>query len=134
MEAFMEDLRRGERLVPNPYDAKKPRLVSLKPEDVDCVVFWTRNPGPILRHLDELEAMGLPFYVQLTLTGYPRRLEPGVPPAEEVVETLQVTASRGGNLLLGIGPDANGEIPEEPVEVLTKVGEWISKHGDKVFG
>lgn len=54
--------------------------------------------------------------------------------AEEVVETLQVTASRGGNLLLGIGPDANGEIPEEPVEVLTKVGEWISKHGDKVFG
>jgi len=97
MDAFMADLAAGFRLVPNPFDARKARRVSLAPEDVDCLVFWTRNPRAILEREAELRARGYPFIVQVTITGYPRALEPGAPDREEVAATLRELASRIGS-------------------------------------
>lgn len=96
MDAFMADLAAGFRLVPNPFDARKARRVSLLPEDVDCLVFWTRNPRAILEREAELRERGYPFIVQVTITGYPRALEPGVPDVEEVAATMRELASRIG--------------------------------------
>jgi len=45
----------------------------------------------------------------------------------------QVTAG-GGNLLLNIGPKADGSVPEEAVERLTAVGKWLKKNGEAVYG
>ena len=45
----------------------------------------------------------------------------------------QVTAG-GGNLLLNIGPKANGSVPELAVERLTAVGKWLAKTGEAVYG
>jgi len=45
----------------------------------------------------------------------------------------QVTAG-GGNLLLNIGPKADGSVPELAVERLTAVGEWLKKNGEAVYG
>jgi hypothetical protein len=92
----MADLAAGFRLVPNPFDARKARRVSLAPEDVDCLVFWTRNPRAILEREAELRARGYPFIVQVTITGYPRALEPGVPDVEEVAASMRELASRIG--------------------------------------
>lgn len=96
MDAFMADLDAGFVLVPNPFDARKTRRVSLLPGEVDCLVFWTRDPRPILARESELRARGYPFIVQVTLTGYPRALEPGVPPAEAVAEAMRELAGRIG--------------------------------------
>ena len=96
MEAFMADLEAGYRLVPNPFDARKAKRVSLAPEDVDCLVFWTRDPRAILEREAELRARGFPFVVQVTVTGYPRALEPGVPDVEEVTKAMRELASRIG--------------------------------------
>nr|WP_207207989.1 alpha-L-fucosidase [Xylanivirga thermophila] len=38
------------------------------------------------------------------------------------------------NLLLNVGPNAKGIIPEESVEILKKVGKWMSKNGDSIYG
>ena len=97
MDAFMADLAAGFRLVPNPFDARKARRVSLAPEDVDCLVFWTRNTRAILEREAELRARGYPFIVQVTITGYPQTLEPGVPEMTDATEAMRELASRIGN-------------------------------------
>ncbi|MCE5210147.1 MAG: DUF1848 domain-containing protein, partial [Deltaproteobacteria bacterium] len=42
---FVNRLREGYVLVRNPMNAKQIRRVSLAPSDVDCIVFWTKDPS-----------------------------------------------------------------------------------------
>jgi hypothetical protein len=97
----MADLRAGFRFVRNPFNSRSARRVSLAPEDVDCVVFWTRDPRHLVDALPELESRGLRFYVQMTLTGYPEALEPGVPRRGAALEAAaRLSDSIGADRLL----------------------------------
>ncbi len=49
-----------------------------------------------MKHLGELDRRGFLYYFQVTILGYPRIIEPGVPPVEEAVETLKALAGRLG--------------------------------------
>lgn len=51
-----------------------------------------------------------------------------------VIRTLAECVSKGGNLLLNVGPDARGRIPKESVEILNAVGEWMEKNSDSIYG
>ncbi len=42
--------------------------------------------------------------------------------------------SRGGNLLLDIGPDADGTIPVVMEERLTEIGSWLKTNGEAIYG
>ncbi|MCE5254045.1 MAG: DUF1848 domain-containing protein [Actinomycetia bacterium] len=95
-EWFLNRVRAGRVAVPNPRNLKQVDWVSLRPADVDALVLWTRNAGPLLRAFDELDARGLRYYIQYTLTGYPRRLEPGLPPLAEAIRIFQQTGERLG--------------------------------------
>ena len=55
-------------------------------------------------------------------------------PASLLIRKLVECVSKGGNLLLNVGPDANGEFPEESVVILTEIGRWIRKNGDSIYG
>ena len=70
----------------NPFNRKQVSEISLRPEDVDCFVFWTKNPAPMLDRLDLLT--GYNFYFQFTLTPYGRDAEPGLPDTQELVEVF----------------------------------------------
>lgn len=52
----------------------------------------------------------------------------------QLAELLVETASKGGNLLLNIGPMANGRFPEPVVERLRIIGDWMADHGDAIHG
>jgi alpha-L-fucosidase len=52
----------------------------------------------------------------------------------ELVHTLAEVAGRGGNLLLNISPDANGDIPSEQVSRVAALGSWLDRNGSAVFG
>lgn len=52
----------------------------------------------------------------------------------EVIKLLCEIASKGGNLLLNVGPDRYGRIPQESVDALTEVGRWIDVNGDAIYG
>jgi alpha-L-fucosidase len=52
----------------------------------------------------------------------------------EVITRLSTIAAKGGNLLLNIGPDADGVIPEESIKIMDKVGEWMDKNGESIYG
>ena len=53
---------------------------------------------------------------------------------EELIRYLVSTAGKGANLLLNIGPQANGELPAEALKHLKEMGEWLRKYGDTVYG
>lgn len=80
---FWNRLREGYALVRNPMRYHSVRRVPLGPDAVDCFVFWTKNPLPMLPRLGELE--GRPFYFQFTLTPYGKDVEPGLPSKREVL-------------------------------------------------
>ena len=54
--------------------------------------------------------------------------------ATELVHMLVDVVSKNGNLLIGIGPDAQGRIVEEQQAPLLGLGEWMSQHGDVIRG
>jgi DNA repair photolyase len=93
---FMERLDAGFAEAVNPFNAGQIRRVSLRPEDAGALVFWTRDPRPILAHAETLEKRAPPFYVMTTLTGYPQVLEPNMPPMEEIIAALRGLAERLG--------------------------------------
>ncbi|HHY82596.1 MAG TPA: alpha-L-fucosidase [Clostridiales bacterium] len=54
--------------------------------------------------------------------------------AQGIIRMLNRCASGGGNLLLNIGPAPDGSVPEEAVEPLITVGEWLKLNGNAVYG
>jgi alpha-L-fucosidase len=53
---------------------------------------------------------------------------------EVVIQRLVEIVSRGGNYLLNIGPKGNGEIPVETVEIFNKVGPWVERNAESIYG
>jgi len=87
-EWFMNRVRAGWCAVPNPMNARRVSHVSLQPGEVDAIVFWSKDPAPLLPHLDELDSMGFRYYFLFTLNDYPGKLEPNVPSLDERLETF----------------------------------------------
>lgn len=86
----------GYCAVPNPFNRNQVSRISLRAEDVDTIVFWTRNPRPLMAHLDAINDRGLRYYFQFTILGYPRELDPKSPPVESAVETFRELSGRLG--------------------------------------
>jgi hypothetical protein len=82
--------------VANPYNSGQIRRVSLLPTDAEILVFWTRDPGAILKDAENLENQGYRFYVMTTLTGYPGVLEPNMPSREEVIGYMRELGKKLG--------------------------------------
>lgn len=97
-EWFMTRVREGFFHRVNPFNSRQVTAVSLEPQDVDAICFWSKSPGPLFRHLDELDRRGLNYYFQFTLNPYDRLFEPNLPPLEERIRTMLELAAR-------IGPD-----------------------------
>ncbi len=55
-------------------------------------------------------------------------------PASMLVRKLVECVSKGGNLLLNVGPDANGRIPPKSVEILEEIGGWMEKNSESIYG
>ncbi len=95
---FMQRIRDGVCTVPNPFNAKQVSTISLLPEDVDAVVFWTRNARPLLPRLRELDASGYNYLFLYTVLDYPSWLETNSPPLDSAINTFRALANQ-------IGPD-----------------------------
>lgn len=80
-EWFFNRIKEGFVYVRNPMNVHQVSKINITPEVVDCIVFWTKNPEPMLHRLDELE--GYHYYFQFTLTGYGTDMECNVPHKKE---------------------------------------------------
>lgn len=95
-EWFMNRIRGGYCAVPNPYNRNQVSWVSLKPKDVDVIVFWTRNPKPLMSHLDELDQLGYRYYFQYTVLDNPNVIDPKSPPLASALKTFRQLSDRVG--------------------------------------
>lgn len=80
-EWFYKRIKEGFAYVRNPMNPHQVSRIDLSPEVVDCIVFWTKNPEPMLERLEELAAYK--YYFQFTLTGYGKDVECNVPHKKE---------------------------------------------------
>lgn len=91
---FFNRLQEGYLLVPNPFDPRTLSRISLGRDVVDCIVFWTKNPAPMLPRLGELS--GYNYYFQYTLNPYGADLEKHLPPLEKRIETFKRLSDKVG--------------------------------------
>lgn len=80
---FLNRVREGYVLVRNPMNIHQVSRVSISSDVVDGIVFWSKNPAPMLSKLDELR--DYMYYFQFTLTAYGQDIEPNVPDKERIV-------------------------------------------------
>jgi hypothetical protein len=97
-EWFVRRVRAGYCEVSNPMNPRQVTRLSLLPEEVDAIVFWTRSPRALLPRLAELDARGLRYYFQFTLCGYGPPIETRPPPTTTAIDTFRRLASL-------LGPD-----------------------------
>lgn len=91
---FFNRLEAGYCVWYNPFN-RKPLYVSFA--RVRVIVFWTKNPAPIIPYLHLLDERGIHYYFQFTLNDYVAEgFEPGVPPVEKRAETFRELASMIG--------------------------------------
>jgi hypothetical protein len=93
---FMKRIEAGHCDVPNPFNPRQVTQLSLKPEDVDALVFWTRNASPLLNRLKDLDRSGYRCTLQYTLMDNPRLMDPRCPSLEEAVATFKALSDRIG--------------------------------------
>lgn len=74
---FFNRLREGYVLVRNPYNQQQVTRYRLSPDVVDLIAFCTKNPRPMLSHMDVLKPYGQYWFV--TITPYGKEIEPNVP-------------------------------------------------------
>lgn len=103
---FFDRLKDGFVLVPNPINPSKIARIKLKPVkiknvetsllgqkkvemqgNIEGIVFWTKNPKPMLSRLDELG--DVKYYFLYTLNAYPNNIEANLPMLEERIETFK---------------------------------------------
>lgn len=84
---FFKRLEIGYSAWTNPFNGVK-SYVSY--DKTRFVVFWSKNPRPLLNHLDELKKRGIGCYIQYSLNDYEEeKLERGVPPIAERIDTFK---------------------------------------------
>jgi DNA repair photolyase len=94
---FMRRISQGYVYVRNPVNAYQISKVSLKQEDVDCIVFWTKNAAPLISQLEKLDEKGYSYYFLWTINLYEKDLEPYLPPKKQIIESFQSLSAKIGS-------------------------------------
>lgn len=87
-------LREGFVMVRNPYNSLQVSRYRLDREVVDAIGFCSKNPAPFFKYMDLLDGYGQFWYV--TITGYGKDIEPGVPDKEKVMEDFKWLSKKVG--------------------------------------
>ncbi|MFA6846405.1 MAG: DUF1848 domain-containing protein [Sphaerochaetaceae bacterium] len=84
---FLNRIKEGFLYTRNPMNYHQVSRISLSPEVVDCIVFWTKDALPMMPYLKELK--DYLYYFQYTITGYKKDIEPGVPDKLTVLDNFR---------------------------------------------
>ncbi|MEE0885089.1 MAG: DUF1848 domain-containing protein [Faecalimonas sp.] len=82
-EWMINRLKEKYVLVRNPMNIHQVSRIDLSPDVVDAIVFWTKNPTPMLTHLEELE--DYTYYFQFTLNAYGPDVERHLPSKNKII-------------------------------------------------
>ena len=80
---FFNRINEGFLMVRNPMNIHQVSKINLSPEIVDGIIFWTKNPIPMMKRLNELDEYM--YYFQFTITPYGKDIEPNLPEKSDVI-------------------------------------------------
>ncbi|WP_461257862.1 DUF1848 domain-containing protein [Treponema sp. R80B11-R83G3] len=86
-EWFFNRIKEKIVYIRNPFNIRQISAINLDSEFVDCIVFWSKNPKPMIDNLNLLK--DYKFYFQFTLTPYEPDIEARLPPKLEIIETFK---------------------------------------------
>lgn len=93
-EWFYERIKEGYVCTRNPYFPAQVTQYRLDAKVVDCLVFCTKNPAPMLKRHGELAAFGQYWFV--TITPYGKEIEPYVPDVKQVIHSFRELSQKVG--------------------------------------
>lgn len=129
---FLNRIREGFVYVRNPYYPNQVTKYSLSPDVVDCIAFCTKNPIPLIPHLDELNAYRQFWF--MTITPYGKDIEPNVPDKAKIIEAFKTISSRVDKKAIGWRYDpvfyGNGFNLERHVEEFEKFAVALKGYTD----
>ena len=133
---FMNRISDGFLLTRNPFNYNQIKRVSLNVSDVDVIIFWTRNPTPLMKDLDKLDALGYKYYFQFTITGYQKTLEKSTLNFYKAIEIFKKLSLKIGRekviwrydpiLLSNVTPF------EEHIELFNKIASFLNGYTTRV--
>lgn len=93
---FVNRLNEGFVLARNPLNANMVSKILLKPEYIECFVFWTKNATDFMQYLPKIDNFGYKYYFQYTVTSYSRDIEPNVPEKKKIIENFKELSKKIG--------------------------------------
>ena len=91
---FYNRIRQGFVITRNPMNYNQLSRISLSPDVVDCIVFWTKDPLNMLHRIDELASYN--FYFQFTLTPYEKDIESQLRDKKDIIDTFKMLSEKIG--------------------------------------
>jgi DNA repair photolyase len=134
-EWFIEQLNKGYVEWVNPFNREFRQYISF--EKVRLIVFWSKNPKPIIEYLGELDLRRINYYFQFTLNDYEEEgLEPNLPKLSERIETFKELSNRIGRekVIWRFDPLILTDKIDIPklLEKIYNVGKEINKYTEKL--
>lgn len=86
-EWFLNRLKEGFVFVRNPMNFHQVSRIELSPQTIEFIVFWTKDPTPMLKKINQLEPY--PYYIQFTINAYDKLIEQNLPPKQKLIETFK---------------------------------------------
>jgi hypothetical protein len=93
---FLDILKQGHITIPSKQPGITPLTIKFNPDEIDCIVFWTKYSYPFGQSLDMLDKLGFMYYFQYTITPYGKNLECNVPDKNLIIEDFQYLSGRLG--------------------------------------
>lgn len=131
---LMNRLQAGHVVWINPFSGRKSHISF---EKAGAFVFWTKNPRPFFRHMDEFDKLGIDYYFQYTLNDYEdERLEPCLPSLDSRISAFKELSGRIGRnrviwrfdpIVLGAGVSANSILLK-----IKHIGDQIAPFTEKM--
>lgn len=124
-EWFVNRLKEGLVLVRNPYNPRSVTRYRLSPDVVDLIGFCTKNPEPMLPHMELLRPFGQYWFV--TVTPYGKEIEPNVPDKMRILESVKRLSDIVGVDSVSWRYDPIFISDRYPVECHLKAFEYMAK-------
>ena len=105
-------------------------------EGEDIQIFERDLPGENTHGLSGQDISRLPLETCQTMTGMwgYKVIDQNYKSTETLIRYLVSAAGKGANLLLNVGPQPNGELPEVAVQRMREMGEWLAQYGETIYG
>ncbi|MFA5640750.1 MAG: DUF1848 domain-containing protein [Bacteroidales bacterium] len=131
---FINRIKKSYIVWYNPFN-QQPLYVSFK--NCKVIVFWTKNPKPIIPYLKELDSIGMHYYFQYTLNDYEKEaFEPNLPTLEKRINTFKELSHLIGKekVIWRFDPIILTEklSPREVLKRIWNIGNQLKDYTDKL--